>query len=276
VLLRNATAASASTATAPAGRRQDDHRETPALALRDVAVSFGGVQALRDVSLDVGRREIVGIIGPNGAGKSTLLDVVSGFVRPDRGRVGLAGRRIDQLRPDARAALGLARSFQSVRLFPALTVRENLAVAQDRRAARNAVLAAGWARSVRAAERAVEERSAWLLAMFGLEDVADAFADELSAGVRRALDLACVTAADPKVVLFDEPSSGVARAETEELAGMLVRAARDGGWAMVIVEHDLALVASLADRVVTMDLGLVGPSGTPAEIMGDAFGDGDR
>jgi ABC-type branched-subunit amino acid transport system ATPase component/predicted MFS family arabinose efflux permease len=242
---------------------------TPALEVRDLAVSFGGVEALRGVDLTVSAGEVVGIIGPNGAGKTTLFDLVSGFTRPDRGRVLLAGVDVTGASPDARARAGLGRSFQSARLFPALTVRENLAVALERRVVRNPLLAAVWAPPVRAAERRVARRVDKLIDLLGLNAYADATLAELSTGSRRAVDVACILALEPSLLLLDEPSSGLAQAETEALGPLLQRIVRETGCGMLVIEHDLPLVTALSDRMVAMEGGALLVTGTPEQVRSD-------
>lgn len=241
----------------------------PVLEISGVRVAFGGVQALAGVDLSVGDGEIVGLIGPNGAGKTTLFDVISGFVHPDAGTMNLAGVNVTDLAPDLRAKLGLARSFQNARLFPALTVRENLAVALERKAVRSAALGAVWAPQVRRAEQRIARRVDDLIEVLGLDAAADKFVAELSTGTRRAVDMAVVMAADPKVLLLDEPSSGLAQAEIEALGPVLLQLAKDTGCAMVVIEHDLPLITSVAHRLVVMQLGAVLRSGPPAEVVAD-------
>ncbi|MHB8450450.1 MAG: MFS transporter, partial [Mycobacteriales bacterium] len=240
-----------------------------ALVLTDVSVSFGGVVALDGVDLEVSAGELVGLIGPNGAGKTTLLDVASGFVTPDRGEVRLAGADITRLSPDARARRGLGRSFQSARLFPALTVAETLATFLERRAVGNPVLAAVWAPQVRRAEARIARRVDVLLEMFGLGRHAGKFVGELSTGTRRALDMAAMMALEPTVLLLDEPSTGLAQAETEQLGPLLRQVVRDSGCAMIVIEHDLPLVTSVADRLVAMAGGKVITTGPPAQVCAD-------
>lgn len=155
-------------------------------------------------------------------------------------------------------------------MFPSLTVRENLAVARARRIeAANPVLASLWAPSVRESERRVARRVDGLLELFGLGAVADKFSDELSTGTRRALDLACVTTAEPELLLLDEPSAGLAHAETAQLGLLLARIARETGTAMVVVDHDMSLLTALCDRLVAMHLGTVVAIGAPEEVLSD-------
>ncbi len=261
-----ATAAAAAAAT----RRAE-------LEVRGISLTFGGNAALSDVSLHADHGEIVGIIGPNGAGKTTLFDVVSGFLRPDAGRVELAGVDITDRTASARARLGLGRSFQDSRLFSGLTVRDAMAVSLERFTdvsdPFNAILRLPL--QVRT-EAAVMERVDELLDLFGLDGFADNLVSELSTGSRRLVDLAAVVAHQPSVVLLDEPSSGVAQREVEAMVGLL-RTVRDRLDAtMLVVEHDIAFIAELADRLVAMDRGAVLASGPPRDVLespvvGEAF-----
>src|SRR5262249_34257322 len=193
-----------------------------ALELRDVRVRFEGVDALAGVSLTVARGEIVGVIGPHGAGKTTLFDAVSGFVRLDEGVVVLrtdhdAGD-VGELAPHARAALGLGRSFQDGRLFLALTVRETLAVACERAVSvRTPTPAAFHLPAVGRSEARIRARVDALVEQLGLGAYVDRFGHELSTGTRRIVDLACVLAHEPSVLLLDEPAAGVAQREAEAL-----------------------------------------------------------
>jgi branched-chain amino acid transport system ATP-binding protein len=239
------------------------------LDVQDVAVSFGGVRALGGVSLDVAAGEIVGIIGPNGAGKTTLFDVISGFVRPDRGSITVDGTDVTRLSPDARARLGLGRSFQSARLFGPLTVRETIAVALERRTVKSALLGAMWAPTVRTRERQIAERVDGYIEQLGLERYADKYVHELSTGTRRAVDVACAIAKEPKVLLLDEPSSGLAQAEVESLGPTLTRLVRETGCGMLLIEHDLPLLSAVSQRMVAMELGDVLVTGTPEQVVSD-------
>ena len=249
-------------------RRVGEEEVERVLDVANVDVAYGGVKALDGASLEVDAGQIVGIIGPNGAGKTTLLDVISGFVKPDAGEITIAGTDATGLSPDARARLGLARSFQNARLFGSLTVRETLAVALERKLdTRSAALAAVWAPQVRRSERRVRRRVEWLIDAFALEAFADKFVTELSTGSRRIVDLACIAAVEPKLLLLDEPSSGLAQAESEALAPVVRRLVRDTGCGVVVIEHDIPLITSLADRLVAMELGTPIIAGDPHEVV---------
>jgi ABC-type branched-subunit amino acid transport system ATPase component/MFS family permease len=238
------------------------------VVVRELSLSFGGNNALHDVTLHADHGEIVGIIGPNGAGKTTLFDVVSGFLRPDAGRVELAGLDVTDRTASARARLGLGRSFQDSRLFSGLTVRDAMAVSLERFTdvsdPFNAMLRLPL--QVRT-EAAVMQRVDELLDLFGLDRYADNLVSELSTGSRRLVDLAAVVAHQPSVVLLDEPSSGVAQREVEAMVGLL-RTVRDRLDAtMLVVEHDIAFITELADSLVAMDRGTVLTSGSSSDVL---------
>ncbi len=248
-----------------------DGRRT-SLEVRDVSKRFGGVTALNDVSFDVAQAEILGFIGPNGAGKTTLFDVICGFLPADGGTIRLdrGDRAYDLTRrsAQARARFGLGRSFQDGRLFPALTVQETIAVALETHVkVRNPVSAALHLPTVARSERRVRERVDELIAMVGLEAFRDKFVHELSTGSRRIVDLACVLAHEPAVLLLDEPSSGIAQREAEALAPLLTRVRDSLGATLLVIEHDLPLLTSIADRMIALDLGEVIAEGTPADVV---------
>lgn len=242
----------------------------PSLELRDISVRFGGVEAVGEVSLAVAPGEVLGVIGPNGAGKTTLFDLISGFTRADQGAVLLAGRDVTGLSADRRARLGLGRSFQDARLFPAMTVAETLATALERwlpvTDPLNAALhLPGQVDADELVARRVEE----LLATFGLESMRDKYVRELSTGSRRMVDLACCVAHRPSVLLLDEPSSGVAQRETEALGPLLLQLRDMLGASLLVVEHDMALLGSVADRVVALDQGRMLAEGSTATVLAD-------
>jgi branched-chain amino acid transport system permease protein len=244
------------------------------LEVRGITKTFGGVVALDDVSFDAHDGEILGILGPNGAGKTTLFDVISGFLRADAGTVrlydGTVASELDHLRAPARAQHGLGRSFQDARLFPALTVSEALAVAcEDLVAVRDPIAAALHLPAVARSEAETGARVDELLERFGLTARRDTFVRELSTGTRRVLDLACVFAPNPRVLLLDEPSAGLARSEADELAPVLLRIRADLGTTLVVIEHDLALLQSVSDRLLALDVGRVIATGAPSDVLHD-------
>ena len=242
-----------------------------ALELFGVTKRFGGIAAFDDVDLSLARGEVVGILGPNGAGKTTLFDVVSGFLPADDGTVRLAGVDIGGLDAAARARRGLGRSFQDARLFPALTVAETIAVALERfTTVRDPLRPALRLPSSFDAEDAVRRRVDELVDLLGLGAYRNKFLRELPTGTRRVVDLACLVAHRPTVVLLDEPSSGIAQRESEALVPMLRRLRDEMGASLLVIEHDVALVSALADRLVAMDAGRVIADGAPDDVLADA------
>ena len=236
--------------------------------VQGVSKHFGGIAALDDVSFDVRAGEVLGFLGPNGAGKTTLFDVLSGFQTPSEGDIELDGTSIIGLGPDARARLGLGRSFQDGRLFPALTVAETIAVALERSIdVRDPLAAALHLPSVVDSEAKVATRVEELIELLGLGAFRDKYIRELSTGSRRVVDLACVLAHGPRVLLLDEPSSGIAQREAEALGPLLLRIRAMTGASLLIIEHDIPLLTSIADRMIALDLGQVVTIGAPADVV---------
>ena len=254
---------------ADAGGADEPVGERPVvLATSELAVSFGGIRAVDDVSISIRDREIVGLIGPNGAGKTTLMDLISGFTAADRGSVQLVGNDVSGLSAQRRALAGLGRSFQDARLFGGLTVSETLAVALERFiAVKDPISPMLHLPAAVESEYRVQARVEELIELFGLGGYADSFISELSTGTRRVVDLACVVAHSPTVVLLDEPSSGIAQRETEALAPLIRRLRDELGCAVIVVEHDMSLLATIADRLIALESGGVIASGTPTEVL---------
>ena len=254
----------------PARRASQTPGSDAILEVRALTKAYGGISAVGDVSFQLGRGEILGIIGPNGAGKTTLFDLISGFVTADEGVVLLDGLDITSLTPDARARLGLGRSFQDARLFPALTVRDTIALALERHIeVRDPVAAALNLPVVHDSEQQVRRRVDELIDLMGVGAFADKFVGELSTGSRRIVDLACILAHEPDVLLFDEPSSGIAQRETEALGPLLLRIREDTGASLLVIEHDMPLITSISDRILALDLGRTVVEGTPDEVVND-------
>ncbi len=241
--------------------------DLPVLEVSGASIAFGGKQALDDASLLLRRNEVVGIIGPNGAGKTTLFDVVSGFVMPDSGTVAVDGVDVTGTRPAERAAAGLGRSFQRARLFPNMTVSEAIAAFGHGRVVGNPISAALRLPEIRRAERLLGTRVEDLIDLVGLGDVAERRVGELSTGQRRIVDVACVLSQKPIALLLDEPTTGLAQAETEALGPLVLRLVRELGCGVAIIEHDVGLVASLSDRMIAMETGRIIAEGTPDEVL---------
>jgi branched-chain amino acid transport system ATP-binding protein len=233
----------------------------------DLTRRFAGRTAVDGVSITLREGEIVGIVGPNGAGKTTLFDLISGFIVPDSGEVLLDGRPIHSMRPQRRAKFGLSRSFQDARLFGSLTVHQTICVALDRPIQYwDPVPAMLHLPNVLVAERRLGKQADGLLEELGLSDYRDKFVSDLSTGSRRIVDLACQIGTEPRVILFDEPSSGIAQRETEALGPLLLRIRDITGASILLIEHDMPLVTSVSDRIIALDLGRVVVEGDWEEV----------
>jgi branched-chain amino acid transport system ATP-binding protein len=237
------------------------------LEVQDVTVRFGGLTALSQVSADVQPGEVVGIIGPNGAGKTTLFNVVCGFIRPTEGALSWRGRPLRRHQPRHLAALGIARTLQGLGLFPHLTVLENVTVGAN-------VHARAWVGSALGAlprsdrdERQLRDRAMRSLAQLDIADVAGRVPGQLPYGVQKRVALARALVAEPKLLLLDEPASGLSTGEMGELAELL-RGMKDE-LSVLLVEHHMDLVMSVCDRIVVLDFGRVIATGTPDEVRDD-------
>jgi ABC-type branched-subunit amino acid transport system ATPase component/sugar phosphate permease len=238
------------------------------LEVRELTKNYGGIRAVDGVSFDLHEHEVLGLIGPNGAGKTTVFDLISGFTARDGGAVLLRGQDVSTWAPHLRARAGLGRSFQNARLWPALTVRDALATAFERHVDVSAPIPAFFhLPMVRDTEEKVDKRVEQLLELLELGAFRDKFVSELSTGVRRIVELAAQMAAGPKVLLLDEPSSGIAQRETEALVPALRRIQRELGCALLLIEHDMGVLRRMADRVVALDTGKVVATGTPDEVL---------
>ncbi|MFG1943827.1 ABC transporter ATP-binding protein [Nonomuraea sp. NPDC048826] len=238
------------------------------LAVTGVSRSFGGVYAVRDVSLAVAEGEVCAIIGPNGAGKSTLFNLVTGHLAADHGEISFLGHRVDRLAPHRRARLGMSIVFQGARVFRGMTVRENVMVGMHGRTRSGFVSAALRLPRHHREEREIGREADAALERVGLAEWADRPADRLPIGQQRALQLARALCAGPRLLLLDEPASGLRGHERERLA-VLVEELRAGGLTILLIEHDVGFVTRLADRIVVLDLGHVIAEGPPAEIRED-------
>jgi len=244
------------------------HDGKPLLEVSEISVAFGGNRAVNGATFSVLPHEILGMIGPNGAGKTTIFDLISGFVPVDSGRIELQGRDITHLGASERAGAGLGRSFQDARLFPDMTVRETLAVALERWVnSRSALSAALRLPAVYDDEERTALRVAELIELMNLGDYQNSFVRELSTGTRRVVDLACIAAHRPVMVLLDEPSSGIAQREVEALAPVLRRLRDEMGASLLVIEHDIPLISSISDRLVALDQGAVLTEGPPADVL---------
>jgi branched-chain amino acid transport system ATP-binding protein len=237
------------------------------LEIQDVTVQFGGLTALDRVSLTARPGQVTGIIGPNGAGKTTLLNTVCGFVKPQSGTVSFEGRELTGVRTDRLAALGITRTLQGVGLFPGLTVTENVMVGATP-SAKAGVWSAlfGLPRSDRD-ERRLRDQAMGALDRLGVADLADRMPDTLSYGLRKRVALARAVAARPRLVLLDEPASGLPENELSELGDLIRELAAEAG--VVVIEHRMDLVMSVCDTIFVLDFGKLIASGSPAQVQAD-------
>lgn len=238
------------------------------LIVEDVSRPFGGVYAVRGASLRVSDGELRGLIGPNGAGKSTLVSLIAGFQKTTTGSITLGSDRIDHLPPHQRARRGVAVVFQGARTFPGMTVAENVAVGAHSRTRAGLPAAILRTPSQRREEREIRADAAAALDRVGLGDWADRPAEELPLGQQRRMQVARALVARPRVLLLDEPASGLRSDERASLVSLISELRRDGV-AILLIEHDVAMVTTLADRITVLDLGQVIAEGTPAEITRD-------
>jgi branched-chain amino acid transport system ATP-binding protein len=239
------------------------------LSLRNVGRRFGGLAAVVDVDFEIAAGEICGLIGPNGAGKSTTFNLIAGDIAPSSGQLFFAGRDITGSPSHANARLGIARMFQAIHLFESMTVAENILVGADRRDRLGLVSAVLCTSVHRRRERAAIEMADKAIALLGLQDVAGQPAASLPFGKQRLVGVARALAAEPRLLLLDEPAAGLSEPEIEALANAVQRA-RTAGVTVLMVEHNVAFVMKLCDHVVAMHDGRKIADGKPAEVQGSA------
>jgi branched-chain amino acid transport system ATP-binding protein len=226
----------------------------PLLAVENLSQHFGGVAALTGVSFSVDAHTVQALIGPNGAGKTTLFNAITGFLRPDSGRVYFKGRRIDGLAPQLIARLGMVRSFQSIRMFKGLTVYESLLVS--------------WPREHRWSVRAAEAKAGRLLERLQLAAVADRICDDLPLLAQRRVEVARALMTDPTMILLDEPSAGATVPERHALV-QLIAELKAAGTTVMVIEHNVPFVMQVSDRMVVLHFGKKVAEGAPADIAND-------
>jgi branched-chain amino acid transport system ATP-binding protein len=245
------------------------------LAVRKLAMNFGGLRALDEVDLDVDAGEIVALIGPNGAGKTTLFNCITGIYRPTGGDVHLtppgggAVQRLNGLKPNVVTARGMARTFQNIRLFPTMTALENVMVGRHCRTRAGILGALLRGPATRAEERDTVRKSRALLERVGLAAWADEPAASLPYGAQRRLEIARALATEPFLLLLDEPAAGMNPQETRELDALIGSLRAELGLSILLIEHDMKFVMSISDRIVVLDYGRKIAQGTPAEISAD-------
>jgi branched-chain amino acid transport system ATP-binding protein len=241
--------------------------DAPLLQLRNVCKSFGGIQAVHSITFDVFAGESVGLVGPNGAGKTTLFNCVCGQLRPEQGEVVFDGQHLIGLPTYKRARLGIGRTYQKVEVFTDMSVRDHLMVAERSRRGEGRL----WRDLCNMSRPTSEEKERVdaVLELVGITHLAATSVNALGLGNCRLVELARALATEPKILLADEPSSGLDLRETAEVAAVLRTLQRERGTAVLLVEHDLSMVAEVVDRTVVMDLGAMLAQGTFDEVMAD-------
>lgn len=240
----------------------------PILSVEGLTKAFGGLKATSDVTFEVADRSITALIGPNGAGKTTVFNLVTNLFPPDAGRVTFLGQSLAGLSPRQIANRGLIRTFQSARVFPGMTVLENAMAGRHRLMQHHGFAQALWSPGARAEEQDARRRAEAMLDLVGLIRYRDAHAVDLPMGGQKLLEVVRALMSQPRLLCLDEPAAGLNDTETHELAALL-RAVRESGIPVLVVEHNMALVMNVADHVVVLETGQVIASGPPAVVQAD-------
>jgi len=241
----------------------------PLLELRDVSKSFGGLRVIDALDLTIDEREIVSVIGPNGAGKTTLFNLITGLYRPDTGEILVDGQDVVGMRPHKIANLGIARTFQTLRLFLNMTVLENVMASQYGRTKVGVLRSMLRTPGARREEREIRERAQEKLSFFGQRLVGyrwDQPAFSLSYANRRRLEIARAMATEPRILLLDEPAAGMNPVETQEITELIGKLRDDGGYTILVIEHDMHVVEGISDRVAALDHGIKIAEGSFEEV----------
>jgi branched-chain amino acid transport system ATP-binding protein len=241
---------------------------TPLLETRGLSKTFGGLKAVQKVDLTVGANRIVSVIGPNGAGKTTFFNCLSGIYRPDGGEIRLDGRNIAGRAPHEVCRMGLARTFQNIRLFPEMSVLENVLVAQFRHRSKSPLPLLFHSPRYEQEETQSNEKAMACLDFVGLAAYADAVSGSLAYGVQRRLEIARALATEPRLLLLDEPAAGMNPQETVEMVGLISRL-RERGLAILLIEHHMKVVMTISDEILVLDHGVPIAHGTPEDVRRD-------
>jgi branched-chain amino acid transport system ATP-binding protein len=241
----------------------------PLLAILNLSVVFGGIVALNNISFDIHPGQILGLIGPNGAGKTTLFNCLSRLYQPSKGDIVMEGVSILTQPPHRVAEMGISRTFQNVALFPNLSVADNVRIGAHSRGNGNIVSDSLRLRRVRRSETALDRKVEEILQYLGLLDVAHAPAAGLPFATQKRVELARALAAEPKILLLDEPAGGLNHEEVDGLGKLILRMRSERGLTVLLVEHHMGLVMSIADHVVALDFGKKLTEGTPSQVQAD-------
>jgi branched-chain amino acid transport system ATP-binding protein len=257
------------TAIDPQAQVQAQPSESTILSVRGLVKSFGGLKAINDVSFDAQAHQVTALIGPNGAGKTTVFNLITNIMSRDAGKVVFAGRDLRSLSAVKIAGFGLIRTFQSARVFPGMTAIENVMVGGHRLGRHSFPSQALWLGGARDEERALRDRAEEMLELVGLSSFAETHATELPMGAQKLLEVVRALMARPKLLCLDEPAAGLNDTETQELVNLL-RAVRQLGIPVLVVEHNMSLVMNVADCIVVIDSGAIIATGTPAEVQANS------
>ena len=241
----------------------------PLLEVKHCSLRFGGLAALTDVSLHINEGELVGLIGPNGAGKTSLFNILTGVYRPTEGEIFFEGRPMKGLPPHRINNLGVARTFQNIRLFGSLNVRMNVRTSFIARLRNGVVHTVRRGRSFRTEEAEIQEEGRRLLAFFGLEEASHHPSRSLPYGDQRRLEIVRALATKPRLLLLDEPAAGMNPTEKEQLKRLIGQIRSEFGTAILLVEHDMKVVMGICERLIVLDQGRVLSKGTPEEVRAD-------
>jgi branched-chain amino acid transport system ATP-binding protein len=238
----------------------------PLLRVEHISLSFRGVDAISDISFDVSRGEVCAIIGPNGAGKSSMLNLINGVYHPRAGSITFDGERRGQMQPHHAAVRGIARTFQNIALFRGMTVRQNVMTGRNLKAGAGLVAQALRLPAARREERALRQKADEIIAFLRIDEHRDTVVGQLPYGLQKRVELGRALAAEPKLLLLDEPMAGMSFEEKEEMSGFILATNRELGTTVVLIEHDMGVVMDLSDHVVVLDYGRKIGDGTPEEV----------